>query len=87
MKEGENISLICYHLAVSNEFEINFLPFFSFQQVANILLILTAALIGLLCYILGEGKQRRAFVEAKQSLEVKTVIEEQSTEQVRWSVK
>jgi adenylate cyclase 3 len=53
------------------------------QQVANILLILTAALIGLLCYVLGEGKQRRAFVEAKQSLEVKTLIEEQSTEQVR----
>lgn len=53
------------------------------QQVANILLILTAALIGLLCYFLGEVKQRRAFVEAKQSLEVKTVIEEQSTEQVR----
>jgi hypothetical protein len=56
--------------------------FLTFQQVANTLLILTAALIGLLCYVLGEGKQRRAFVEAKQSLEVKTLIEEQSTEQV-----
>lgn len=53
-----------------------------FQQTANVLLILTAALIGLLCYILGEAKHRRAFVEAKQSLEVKTLIEEQSAEQV-----
>lgn len=56
---------------------------FHSQQVANFLLILTAALIGFLCYILGEGQQRRAFVEAKQSLEVKTLIEEQSQEQER----
>lgn len=53
-----------------------------FQQTANVLLILTAALIGLICFCLGEAKQRRAFVEAKQSLEVKTLIEEQSAEQV-----
>ncbi|CAO1336896.1 unnamed protein product [Diamesa serratosioi] len=53
------------------------------QQTANVLLILTAALIGLLLYILGEAKHRRAFVEAKQSLEVKTLIEEQSAEQER----
>lgn len=39
-------------------------------------------MIGLLCYFLGEAKQRRAFLEAKQSLEVKMVIEEQSAEQV-----
>jgi adenylate cyclase 3 len=58
-------------------------PFSPTQQIANVLLILTAALIGVLCYILGEGKHRRAFVEAKQSLEVKTLIEEQSAEQVR----
>lgn len=43
----------------------------------------TAAAIGLLFYFLGETKQRRAFLEAKQSLEVKMVIEEQSAEQVR----
>lgn len=59
--------------------------FIIFQQVANVVLIFTATLIGLLCYVLGEGKQRRAFVEAKQSLEVKTLIEEQSTEQVKFS--
>lgn len=60
------------------------LLFFNFvlQQAANIILILTAAIIGLLCYFLGEEKQRRAFLEAKQSLEVKMLIEEQSAEQV-----
>lgn len=53
------------------------------QQVANGILMATAAAIGLLCYFLGETKQRRAFLEAKQSLEVKMVIEEQSAEQVK----
>lgn len=47
------------------------------------MLELSAAGIGLLCYYLGEAKQRRAFLEAKQSLEVKMLIEEQSAEQVR----
>lgn len=55
---------------------------FSQQQVTNGVLMITAAVIGLLCYFLGEAKQRRAFLEAKQSLEVKIVIEEQSAEQV-----
>lgn len=52
------------------------------QQIANGILMGTAAAIGLLCYFLGETKQRRAFLEAKKSLEVKMVIEEQSAEQV-----
>lgn len=59
---------------------------FFFQQGANSILILTAAVIGLLCYFLGEAKQRRAFLEAKQSLEVKMLIEEQSAEQVSQKV-
>lgn len=46
-------------------------------------MIFTAAVIGLLCYFMSEAKQRRAFLEAKKSLEVKMVIEEQSAEQVR----
>lgn len=53
------------------------------QQIGNGILMGTAAAIGLLCYFLGETKQRRAFLEAKQSLEVKMVIEEQSAEQVK----
>lgn len=46
--------------------------------------MLTGAAIGLLCYFLAEAKHRRAFLEAKQSLEVKMVIEEQSAEQVSY---
>lgn len=53
------------------------------QQIANCILMGTAAAIGLLCYYLGEAKHRRAFLEAKKSLEVKMVIEEQSAEQVK----
>lgn len=60
-----------------------FLLLLVLQQSANIVLMLTAAAIGLLCYFLAEAKHRRAFLEAKQSLEVKMVIEEQSAEQVR----
>lgn len=52
------------------------------QAAANAVLIATAALIGLLYYFMGEAKQKRAFLEAKKSLEVKMVIEEQSAEQV-----
>jgi len=52
------------------------------QLAANAVLIATAALIGLLYYFMGEAKQKRAFLEAKKSLEVKMVIEEQSAEQV-----
>lgn len=54
----------------------------STKQSANVVLMLTGAAIGLLCYFLAEAKHRRAFLEAKQSLEVKMVIEEQSAEQV-----
>ncbi|KAM8715478.1 hypothetical protein ACLKA7_002519 [Drosophila subpalustris] len=53
------------------------------QAAANAVLIATAALIGLLYYFMGEAKQKRAFLEAKKSLEVKMVIEEQSAEQER----
>ncbi|ETN62881.1 hypothetical protein AND_005410 [Anopheles darlingi] len=53
------------------------------QQAANVLLLIAATLIGLLCYFLAEAKQRRAFLEAKQGLEVKMLIEEQSAEQER----
>ncbi|KAH8409996.1 hypothetical protein KR009_003788 [Drosophila setifemur] len=53
------------------------------QVAANAVLIATGALIGLLYYFMGEAKQKRAFLEAKKSLEVKMVIEEQSAEQER----
>ncbi|XP_058824460.1 adenylate cyclase type 3 [Topomyia yanbarensis] len=57
--------------------------FFWEQQFANILLLIAATAIGLLVYFLAEAKQRRAFLEAKQGLKVKMLIEEQSAEQER----
>ncbi|EDW78192.1 uncharacterized protein Dwil_GK24141 [Drosophila willistoni] len=58
-------------------------PLISDQAAANAVLIATGAVIGLLYYFMGEAKQKRAFLEAKKSLEVKMVIEEQSAEQER----
>uniref|UniRef100_A0A1B0GLG2 Adenylate cyclase type 3 n=1 Tax=Lutzomyia longipalpis TaxID=7200 RepID=A0A1B0GLG2_LUTLO len=55
--------------------------FFWKQQLVNMIFIVGATLVGLLCYHLGEIKQRRAFLEAKKSLEVKMLIEEESAEQ------
>ena len=46
------------------------------------LLLLAAVLLGLMSYFFTEKKHRRAFLETRQSLEVKMVIEEQSREQV-----
>ena len=51
-------------------------------MIANCLLLLTANLLGLTSYYLADKQQRRAFLETRQSLEMKLVIEEQSTEQV-----
>jgi hypothetical protein len=56
--------------------------FFWLQVIANCLLLLTANLLGLTSYYLADKQQRRAFLETRQSLEMKLVIEEQSAEQV-----
>ncbi|XP_059613778.1 adenylate cyclase type 3 [Phlebotomus argentipes] len=53
------------------------------QVLVDMVLIVGATLVGLLCYHLGEIKQRRAFLEAKKSLEVKMLIEEEAAEQER----
>jgi hypothetical protein len=55
---------------------------FWLQVIANCLLLLTANLLGLTSYYLADKQQRRAFLETRQSLEMKLVIEEQSAEQV-----
>ncbi|PSN31269.1 hypothetical protein C0J52_26593 [Blattella germanica] len=49
--------------------------------IANCLLLLTSNLLGLTSYYLADKQQRRAFLETRQSLEMKLVIEEQSAEQ------
>ncbi|XP_055849197.1 adenylate cyclase type 3 [Episyrphus balteatus] len=58
-------------------------PLFYEQIAANTILIIASAAVGLLVYFMGEAKQKRVFHEAKKSLEVKMIIEEQSAEQER----
>ncbi|EFA03954.2 adenylate cyclase type 3 [Tribolium castaneum] len=53
------------------------------QQVSNCILLVTANILGLTSYLVEDKQQRRAFLETRQSLEMKLVIEEQSAEQER----
>ncbi|XP_059484469.1 adenylate cyclase type 3-like [Neocloeon triangulifer] len=54
------------------------------QQIfSNSLLLIATSFIGLTSYFLSDKQQRRAFLETRQSLEVKLLIEEQSAEQER----
>ncbi|KAG8192965.1 hypothetical protein JTE90_028087 [Oedothorax gibbosus] len=53
------------------------------QLGANILLFVCANLLGSLSYFFLERRQRRAFLETRQSLEAKLVLEEESQEQER----
>ncbi|XP_008288921.1 adenylate cyclase type 3-like [Stegastes partitus] len=51
------------------------------QLLANIMLYLCAAMVGVMFYYMADRKYRTAFLEARQSLEVKLTLEEQSTQQ------
>ncbi|XP_058469910.1 adenylate cyclase type 3-like [Solea solea] len=51
------------------------------QLLANIMLYLCAAAVGVISYYMADRKYRIAFLEARQSLEVKVTLEEQSTQQ------
>ncbi|CAH1175806.1 unnamed protein product [Phaedon cochleariae] len=53
------------------------------QHLSNCILLATANLLGLTSFLVEDKQQRRAFLETRQSLEVKLVIEEQSAEQER----
>jgi hypothetical protein len=52
------------------------------QIGANIILLIMTNLMGLVSFYLSDKKQRRAFIDTRQSLEMKLVIEEQAREQV-----
>ncbi|XP_050300517.1 adenylate cyclase type 3 [Anthonomus grandis grandis] len=54
-----------------------------YQYMSNLILLLTSNILGLTSYLVEDKQQRRAFLETRQSLEVKLVIEEQSAEQER----
>ncbi|XP_053087581.1 adenylate cyclase type 3-like [Pangasianodon hypophthalmus] len=51
------------------------------QLVANVLLYLCAVVVGVMSYFMADRKYRTAFLEAKQSLEVRLTLEEQSQQQ------
>ncbi|KAM9339702.1 adenylate cyclase type 3 [Symphorus nematophorus] len=51
------------------------------QLLANVMLYLCATTVGVMAYYMADRKYRTAFLEARQSLEVKLTLEEQSTQQ------
>ncbi|XP_022190546.2 adenylate cyclase type 3 [Nilaparvata lugens] len=53
------------------------------QIAADVILLATANLLGLTAYYIEDRQQRTAFLETRQCLEMKLVIEEQSAEQER----
>lgn len=52
------------------------------QILANVFLYLCAIVVGIMSYYMADRKHRKAFLEARQSLEVKMNLEEQSQQQV-----
>ncbi|XP_069579943.1 adenylate cyclase type 3-like [Brachyistius frenatus] len=69
-------------LSVAQRFEDNLQgPMLVRQLFANVMLYLCTALMGVMSYYMADRKYRTAFLEARQSLEVKMTLEEQSTQQ------
>uniref|UniRef100_A0A665V6C0 adenylate cyclase n=1 Tax=Echeneis naucrates TaxID=173247 RepID=A0A665V6C0_ECHNA len=67
---------------VAQRFDANLQgPMLVRQLLANIMLFLCAASVGVMSYYMADRKYRTAFLEARQSLEVKLTLEEQSTQQ------
>lgn len=57
--------------------------FSSLQLLANVMLYVGATLVGVMSFYMADRKYRTAFLEARQSLQVKLTLEEQSTQQVK----
>ncbi|XP_041063857.1 adenylate cyclase type 3 [Carcharodon carcharias] len=55
----------------------------TWQLLANISIYLGAITVGIMSYYMADRKHRKAFLEARQSLEVKLNLEEQSQQQER----
>uniref|UniRef100_A0A3Q3ATM0 Adenylate cyclase type 3 n=1 Tax=Kryptolebias marmoratus TaxID=37003 RepID=A0A3Q3ATM0_KRYMA len=51
------------------------------QLFANVMLYVCAAIVGVMSFYMADRKYRTAFLEARQSLQVKLTLEEQSTQQ------
>ncbi|KAL6095691.1 adcy6 [Pungitius sinensis] len=69
-------------VAVAKRLEDNLQgPVLARQLLANWMLNLCAAMVGVMSYYMADRKYRTAFLEARQSLGVKLTLEEQSTQQ------
>ncbi|CAN9507776.1 unnamed protein product [Ophioblennius macclurei] len=69
-------------VTVAQRFEDNVQgPMLVRQLLANVMLYVGAAIVGVMAYYMADRKYRTAFLEARQSLEVKLTLEEQSTQQ------
>lgn len=55
--------------------------FFSPKLVSNVAIYVCAITVGSMSYCMADRKHRKAFLEARQSLEVKLNLEEQSQQQ------
>ncbi|XP_035236309.1 adenylate cyclase type 3 isoform X2 [Anguilla anguilla] len=53
------------------------------QLLANVVIYMCAITVGIMSYYMADRKHRKAFLEARQSLEVKLNLEEQSQQQER----
>lgn len=58
---------------------------FVFQLLANVVIYVCVITVGIMSYYMADRKHRKAFLEARQSLEVKLNLEEQSQQQVQKS--
>lgn len=56
-----------------------------FKLLANAFIYVCAITVGVMSYYMADRKHRKAFLEARQSLEVKLNLEEQSQQQVIYS--
>lgn len=54
-----------------------------FQLLANVVIYACVITVGVMSYYMADRKHRKAFLEARQSLEVKLNLEEQSQQQVQ----
>ncbi|XP_071335097.1 adenylate cyclase type 3 [Trachinotus anak] len=79
---SSGIHTLVLGVTVAQRFDANLQgPMLVRQLLANIMLYLCAALVGVMSYYMADRKYRTAFLEARQSLEVKLTLEEQSTQQ------
>uniref|UniRef100_A0A3B4ZDJ9 Adenylate cyclase type 3 n=1 Tax=Seriola lalandi dorsalis TaxID=1841481 RepID=A0A3B4ZDJ9_SERLL len=79
---SSGIHTLVLGVIVAQRFDANLQgPMLVRQLLANNMLYLCAAIVGVMSYYMADRKYRTAFLEARQSLEVKLTLEEQSTQQ------